>query len=160
MNIWSKKNKISYETYLKNKKICGREYNDVIEQGESIVACGICDEYKRQNRFNMFTDINEKYRPFIKSGKLLSIISKIHIISIILFIFSDINIMYFSNTTDFYKLNIYSQFFLIFSLLSIIITHFIIRINVKIYNKERDRYNSEKKNPNWKRKQILKSLVK
>jgi len=160
MNIFkAKENKVSYETYLKCKSILNyANWGFSIEsEAEMIIAQGVCDEYKKQNKYNLFRRINEKYRPFIKYGKIsrfLEIYFWLSFISYIAYILYTM-ILFGSGSKSDLAFGI-----VIFITMNFLITFFFFMSYRDKYEKEEKKYKRNKEKPDWKRKEILKKLVK
>ena len=152
MNIF-KKDKVNVDDYLKALKVKWNYnfYNSVEEQGEYIIATEIVDKYKKQNKYNLFRVLNEKYRPYIKYGKISQISGKIFTVFFILFF---VQLIIFFTNIDLFVYS-YSVITTIFLLSRYIHMHYRDK-----YEKEREIYLKEMQKPNWRRKQIMNRLLK
>ena len=151
-----KKDRISYEKYIKSLLAVRTEYFNAVEQGEYLYHVAIIYEYRKQNKYKLLRSLDEKYRPFIKYGKISSFTGKILLSFTFLYILFFIY-MIVSRITDMrIPYDDLISIFFIFVLFSNLWVHFHFRKKYEIAEKF---YNKEKKKPNWRRKQILQRLT-
>ena len=133
------KNRVNVDDYLKASKTTWvyRWSNTAQEQGEYIVASGIVDRYRKENRFNLFRFFNETYRPYIKYGEITQISGKVVFSSLFLILLS-------ISVLSFYKFELFSYLYISLTVLLFVSLFIHLKFRDK-YDIAKEKYNEEKK---------------
>jgi len=130
----------NFEIYYKNEK------SDDIDKNKAII-----EQYRKENFLNPFKFFNERFRPYIDYGLKSQITGKLIFISLFFFFISIFSTMFLKSLFVFIYL---------FSVSSMMISLFLHQKYRDKYEIAKEKYEKEKKNPNWRRKQIMNRLLK